>query len=66
MGVRVAGIGAPVASMYMNPTLPSGGGLLPIHASAQAIALASPHMRSEPGEVGLSGMQMKPLVPRRS
>src|SRR5690348_13208321 len=52
--------------MYMKPTFPCGGSLCPIHAPAQAKALASMHIGSGPGVVGLSGMQVKPLLPLRS
>src|SRR5215217_8464862 len=51
--------------MYMNPTLPAGGSFLPIQAAAHFIALVSPHIGSGPGEFGLSGRQVKPLLPRR-
>jgi len=36
-----------------------------IQAAAHFIALASPHIGSGPGEFGLSGRQVKPLLPRR-
>src|SRR4051795_10929516 len=51
--------------MYRNPTLPAGGSFLPIQAAAHSIALASPHIGSGPGEFGLSGRQVKPLLPWR-
>src|SRR5438045_267776 len=52
--------------MYMSPTLPAGGGLWPIHAPAHASADPSMHIGSGPGVVGLSAMQVKPLVPART
>src|ERR1700676_3072976 len=52
--------------MYMKPTLPAGGVLCEDHALAHSIALASMHIGSGPGVAGLSGMQVKPLVPLRS
>src|SRR5215469_943545 len=51
--------------MYMNPTLPGVGGLWPIQAPAHSIAFLSRHIGSGPGVVGLSGMQVQPLVPCR-
>src|SRR6266568_1508748 len=56
----------PPASMYMKPTLPVGGGWWLIHAFAHSIALASKHIGSGPGVAGLSGMQVKLLVPLRN
>src|SRR3954464_13846518 len=52
--------------MYIRPTVLGGGAVWPIHAIAQAIALASMHIGSGPGVVGLSAMQVKPLLPRRT
>src|SRR6478672_7100107 len=52
--------------MYIRPTLPVGGGLWPIHAPAHCIADWSMHIGSGPGVVGLSAMQVKPLVPGRT
>src|SRR4249919_1638962 len=52
--------------MYISPTLPEGGGLWPIHAPAHVSAEASMHIGSGPGVVGLSAMQVKPLVPART
>jgi len=52
--------------MYITPGLSDGGGLWPIQAMAQVMALASMHIGSGPGVCGLSGMQVKPLVPLRS
>src|SRR3954466_1802842 len=52
--------------MYMKPTLPAGGSLWPIQASAHFMAFASMHIGSGPGVVGLSGMQVKPFVPLRT
>src|SRR5512135_727136 len=56
----------PPASMYIRPTFPAGGVWCPIQACAQAIAFASRHIGSGPGVVGLSGMQVQPLLPLRS
>src|SRR6266478_325826 len=56
----------PPANMYMNPTFPAGGVLWPRYASIQSPALLSQHIGSGPGVSGLSGMQVKPLVPLRS
>ena len=50
----------------MTPPCPAGGGLWPIHACAHLPALASMHIGSGPGVVGLSGMQVQPLLPLRS
>src|SRR5690242_20415903 len=52
--------------MYIRPTLPDGGALWPTHASIHSIAFLSAHIGSGPGVAGLSGMQVKPLVPLRS
>src|SRR6185369_9534618 len=52
--------------MYISPTLPAGGGWWPIQALAHSRALASMHIGSGPGVVGLSAMQVKPLVPLRT
>jgi hypothetical protein len=51
--------------MYMNPDLVRGRLLLADSGPAHSIALASPHIGSGPGEFGLSGRQVKPLVPWR-
>src|SRR5580704_2597589 len=48
------------------PTLPAVGVLWPTQAWTHSIALASAHIGSGPGVAGLSGMQVKPLVPLRS
>src|SRR5436190_13051856 len=49
----------------MKPTLSAGGSLWPIHASAHLSALASMHIGSAPGVLGLSGMQVQPFLPLR-
>src|SRR6478736_6178994 len=56
----------PPASMYMKPTLPAGGAFFSTHAMTQSTDCLSMHMGSGPGVAGLSGMQVKPLVPLRS
>src|SRR5215467_6193640 len=56
----------PPDSMYMNPTLPVGGGLCPTHASTHAIAFLSAHIGSGPGVSGLSGMHVNAFVPLRN
>src|SRR5450631_2273743 len=56
----------PPDSMYINPTFPAGGVLWFRYASIQSPAFLSQHMGSGPGVSGLSGMQVKPLVPLRS
>src|SRR3546814_221331 len=56
----------PPASMYISPTLLAGGVLCAIHASAHLSALASMHIGSLPGVLGLSGMQVQPFLPSRS
>src|SRR5258708_17580336 len=50
--------------MYMKPT-PAGGASLFNQAWIQAAEPASKHIGSGPGVSGLSGMQVKPLVPLR-
>src|SRR6185295_4472286 len=50
----------------MKPTLLAGGGLCSIQACAHSMAFLSPHIGSGPGLSGLSGIQVKPLVPLRS
>src|SRR5579859_6766164 len=52
--------------MYMNPTLPATGVFFSIQAVAHSSAFLSMHIGSGPGVVGLSGMQVKPLVPLRT
>src|SRR4051812_16728132 len=52
--------------MYINPTLPLGGGLWPTHASTHSIALLSAHIGSGPGVAGLSAMHVNALVPLRT
>src|SRR4051812_45063783 len=52
--------------MYMNPTLSFGGSLWFIHAVAHSMAFWSPHIGSGPGVAGLSGMQVKLLLPCRT
>src|SRR5256714_7477722 len=51
--------------MYMKPTFPAGGVLWFRYASIQSPALLSQHIGSGPGVAGLSGMQVKALVPLR-
>src|SRR3990167_2075622 len=55
----------PPASMYMNPIFPASGFLWPIQAPAHSSAVLSMHMGSGPGVAGLSGIQVKPLLPSR-
>src|SRR4051794_39872763 len=52
--------------MYIRPTVFAGGVPWLIQAIAQAVAFASMHIGSGPGVVGLSAMQVKPLLPRRT
>src|SRR3954470_2805702 len=52
--------------MYINPTLPLGGGLWPTHASIHSIAFLSAHIGSGPGVAGLSGMHVNAFAPFRS
>src|SRR5882724_2959920 len=52
--------------MYSNPTFPAGGVLWLRYASIQSPAFLSQHIGSGPGVSGLSGIQVKPLVPLRS
>src|ERR1035438_9688589 len=52
--------------MYINPTFPAGGVLWFRYASIQSPAFLSQHIGSGPGVSGLSGMQVKPLLPLRS
>src|SRR5450631_573979 len=56
----------PPDSMYINPTFPAGGVLWFRYASIQSPAFLSQHIGSGPGVSGLSGIQVKPLVPLRS
>ncbi len=50
----------------MKPALPCGGGLWAAMAIIQPMAFASAHIGSGPGVEGSSGMQVKPLEPRRT
>src|SRR5690242_5400100 len=52
--------------MYISAALPAGGGCFFSMASIHAMPLASVHIGSGPGVAGLSGRQVKPLVPARS
>src|SRR5436853_2910618 len=56
----------PPASMYMRPVFPAGGVWWCRYASIHAPAFLSQHIGSGPGVSGLSGMQVKPLLPLRS
>src|SRR5450631_863626 len=56
----------PPDSMYSNPTFPAGGVLWFRYASIHSPAFLSQHIGSGPGVSGLSGIQVKPLVPLRS
>src|SRR4051812_16793340 len=52
--------------MYMRPTVLAGGVPWLIKAPTQVIPFASMHIGSGPGVTGLSAMQVKPLLPRRT
>src|SRR5690349_16431704 len=52
--------------MYMIPGASVGGGLCSSQACTHFMALASMHIGSGPGVAGLSGIQVKPLLPARS
>src|SRR5262245_49800166 len=51
--------------MYITPVFFGGSACL-AQAITQSMALASMHIGSGPGVVGLSGMQVKPFSPLRS
>src|SRR5690242_3924852 len=56
----------PPSSMYIRPTLPTGGVAWDSQACTQPMAALSAHIGSGPGVAGASGMQVNPLVPWRS
>src|SRR5690242_16872051 len=56
----------PPSSMYIRPTLPTGGVAWDSQACTQASAALSAHIGSGPGVAGASGMQVNPLVPWRN
>src|SRR5215510_13964944 len=51
--------------MYIKPTLLAGGGAFESHACTHSMALASAHIASGPGVLGLSAMHVKLLLPLR-